>query len=1008
MQSREAQQDASLRQIPQDTLRRWQSQLQGDLTQLRADQSYKPTPADAQLSQPPGEDFELGEQVGCGGMGDVFRARQPQLERLVAFKRLKAEHRGHEKLREAFVAEAVVTGRLEHPNIVPVYALGEDEGSPFMAMKLVEGRTWKELLAEASQTDPTPQLEILLQLCNAVAFAHSRGIVHNDLKPANVMLGEFGEVILLDWGMAVDFRDAPDPDSRVRHRSSLDGPCGTPSYIAPELAMGQGALLGPWTDVYLLGGILYEILSGHPPHRGGSVSLALQSALQGSPAELPDSVPPPLIEICRNSLARLPCNRYADVGEFQEALRSYLRNQQSLHLSQRAEEKLEACRQAGRASSSEQDRLRLYADYAACVAGFAEARAVWQGNRDAARGEEEARLAFAEHALQHGDLGLAQVHLGELQGSARAGALRVRVDAASERRRGSRRAARRLRRMLQLAALLIVVALLGISAILLLWKNQSERQQARSEALASSMLFKLYPPLNRLGRLDLLVGVAQSLDDYYQDFSLEAASDEELVNFSELRLHLADIYAMQAQPQEALAHYYQALEPLEQLLSRQPGNIDAHQAASTIQTRIGQRCRSFGMQEEALQALARAETAAERARQLGGAFQTMSIAYEQARVLTDMGRTDEAFSVYLDAWEAFRARPEANEADLDANQAELYQVLAAAFAASAEWEQAFAAWSSAQQTCQRILQADPQNYRVHERLCENFDRVAAQQLLLGRLEQAQTTLEEGLAEKWRLNARHPELPAAQRALFSSYNLMGRLYEARGELEAAREVFAKSVDVARELVAADGSHAQWQRDLSVGCDDAARVHRALGDQAAALASSIEALAISEQAHALDPSNDPNLHGLPWSRFFWVGFSAALQEDYALAVATFERGRQTFPGLFYLHLWRVALGGAPELLREVSVPEGSWQQDLKLFFLGEISADQLLARAQAADNASERAQLSCEAHAYIGLSLEQQEPERARQHYRLCLETLVSEFYEYQWAQARLRKKIPTDP
>ncbi len=281
---------------------------------------------------------------GRGGMGEVWLAEDGQIGRRVALKRLRGER---VEQKERFLAEAQITGQLEHPSIVPLHDLGVDEeGRPFYVMKFVHGRTLKDAILEYHSTDPSPkvprevqQLQLLegfVDLCHAVAFAHSRGVLHRDLKPSNIMLGQFGETLLIDWGLAkvMDQPEEPGDESYV-HVSSSSGSSatqdgsvlGSPAYMAPEVAEGRIAEVDETTDVYLLGATLYEILTGRPPREGSSNLEMLDLARTVSPTaprKLNRSVTPALEAICLKAMAQRMQDRYRTALEVAEEVQRYL------------------------------------------------------------------------------------------------------------------------------------------------------------------------------------------------------------------------------------------------------------------------------------------------------------------------------------------------------------------------------------------------------------------------------------------------------------------------------------------------------------------------------------------------------------------------------------------------------------------------------------------------------------------------------------------------------------
>ena len=280
----------------------------------------------------------LGEVLGEGGMGVVHHAMQTSLARAVAVKRLKSSEQAAER---RLMLEARLTGALEHPNVVPVHALERDEtGRPMIVMKRVEGRSWSELL---SAVPPERRLDeevlrehlgTLVQVARALHFAHSRRVIHRDVKPENVMLGSFGEVYLVDWGIAVSL----DRVVGVPFAGDVRTIEGTPVYLAPEMAGAEGARLDERTDVYLLGATLFEVLTGKPPHAADSVTAVLVKAFSGDVPPLPKGTPVELASIVRRALSREREDRFASAAELAEAIEAFLRHRHSARL----------CAEAGR------------------------------------------------------------------------------------------------------------------------------------------------------------------------------------------------------------------------------------------------------------------------------------------------------------------------------------------------------------------------------------------------------------------------------------------------------------------------------------------------------------------------------------------------------------------------------------------------------------------------------------------------------------------------------------
>jgi eukaryotic-like serine/threonine-protein kinase len=384
----------------------------------------RPTPSppdalpvfDAQLKR----DLCLGRTLGRGGMGLVRLAEQRSLRREVAVKTLQGDTADPTAASE-LLEEAWTTGMLEHPNIVPVHGLGVDErGAPMLVMKRIEGVAWNEAIADAEalpehfrgDSPLESHLRILMQVCQAAHFAHSRGIVHRDLKPSNVMLGSYGEVYVVDWGLAMHLQKASTPIDRAQAIS------GTPAYMAPEMAAGQLEAIGPHTDVYLLGSLLHEILTGRPRHAGETILETLQAAHQSAPPQLPAEVPKALAAVVTRATARDPSARYASADVFRRAVADYLRYRESHRLYQDAYQRLErlrGCLAGAEASATSGDaRARLYELFAECRFAFEHARRIWPAHEDAARGLRQATEVMAIFELDRGDEQAASLHLAEL------------------------------------------------------------------------------------------------------------------------------------------------------------------------------------------------------------------------------------------------------------------------------------------------------------------------------------------------------------------------------------------------------------------------------------------------------------------------------------------------------------------------------------------------------------------------------------------------------------------
>lgn len=339
----------------------------------------------------------VGKLLGQGGAGSVHEAWQPSLERSVAIKRIRRRP-VTEDLVSALVEEARLAGSLEHPNILPVHELGRDgPGHPVIVMQKVQGTTWSDLLAsphhpswERWRGDRLERhIQILIQVCRAVEFAHAHGILHLDVKPENVMLGDFGEVWLMDWGVATRLADM---DSLPRGQV-----VGTPAFMAPEMLVGRNCT-EERTDQFLLGAVLQSVLTGKLPYSGDRIETVLRKVLMCEEPPLPAGTPAELVSIVRKARAKHLTDRYADVATFRMALEDFLEHRGAQRVIDTANHRLEELeRVLGQAAGDAAALGRSAASIANLSSrarfGFEQALTLWPASAEARDGLQRVLVA---------------------------------------------------------------------------------------------------------------------------------------------------------------------------------------------------------------------------------------------------------------------------------------------------------------------------------------------------------------------------------------------------------------------------------------------------------------------------------------------------------------------------------------------------------------------------------------------------------------------------------------
>jgi eukaryotic-like serine/threonine-protein kinase len=299
-----------------------------------------PTSVDDAPAEAPSTRYDMGELLGVGGMGEVRQCADQAIGRVVARKAIRGVANATGASRARFIREARVQGQLEHPAVVPVYDLARDEQGDYFTMKRIRGLTLKEIIVGHRAGDTKIQavhtrrrlLSAMMQVCQCIAYAHTRGVLHRDVKPSNVMLGDFGEVYVLDWGVARVEETASDTGITAGDRHKITRPggmVGTLGYASPEQARAENETLTPRSDVYSLGVILFELLALQSMHPRDSPEAMLLSTLHSGgfrPSERRpvEVVPVELDDIVAKATALDPRDRYASARELHDAIERFL------------------------------------------------------------------------------------------------------------------------------------------------------------------------------------------------------------------------------------------------------------------------------------------------------------------------------------------------------------------------------------------------------------------------------------------------------------------------------------------------------------------------------------------------------------------------------------------------------------------------------------------------------------------------------------------------------------
>lgn len=777
--------------------------------------------------------FQILRPHAAGGIGQVFLAQDGELHRQVALKEIAPGRANDHESRARFVQEAEITGGLEHPGIVPIYGMGRyADGRPYYAMRFIPGQNLQEALDRFHADkgfgvlDGIAFRQILrrfLDVCNAISYAHSRGVVHRDLKPSNIMLGQFGETLVVDWGLAkaLDRAEpttgghertlpdaAPDQACLLKPRSGSQPTqhgqaIGTPAFMSPEQAAGKVAELGPATDVYSLGAVLYVILTGRAPFDGeiGLVLRRVQSGDFPAPRRVNQQTPRPLEAICLKAMARRAADRYPTALALAADVEHWLSDEPVVaHTDSRPEWLARWARRhrslvAGATATILVAFITLTAANLALLAANTRERIA--RNQAVEKGQE---------VSQQRDL--ARRHY------------QVAMDAFNELVFGiqnqldDRTASRELR------GVLLAKASQGLQKLL---EESGNRQPGARVALIWAHL--------RRGDVALQKGATVEARQNYESArnlasdltAAEHASPQAQRELAVCHEKVGDVLLLQADTGGALRAFRAGLAICQQLAVEQPKSGQAQRDLSVSHAKIGDVLAHLGETKGALEsycaalelhkALAGANPASRQAqRDLAFSFGKVGC------VLQLMNEAQDAQVAYRSAME-IRAKlaavePACSQAlrDLTLSHDNLGDL--ALQAGDARF--ALESYRTASKIRKKLADDDSANWQAQRDLAVSFSKIGDVLLHLHDARDACESYRQGLLISRKLAAADATNLQAQRDLSVCQNKLGNAFLRLGEIRAALEAYRSALAIDENLAVADSASSQSQRDWLVSC------------------------------------------------------------------------------------------------------------------------------------------------------------------------------------------------
>ncbi len=867
-----------------------------------------------------GDRFTILKPHAAGGLGQVSLGRDNRLGRRVAVKEIRPERRHDLNLRQRFLVEAEITGQLEHPGIVPIYALEHDSnGQPFYVMRFLAGQTLAEAIAQFHSRRGGPPATIgpakegslpavdfrslafrnLLQrfvdVSQTIAYAHSQQVIHRDLKPANVMLGEYGETLVLDWGLAKRLgRTDDDPnvaqtppgdvlpnDSNLTQAGQI---LGTLSFMSPEQAVG--AEVGPPTDIYALGAILYNLLTGQAPHAGKPLAKALadlRTESPPSPKAKRSGVPSALEAICLKAMARSTEERYSSA--------------------------MAVAREADRWLADEP--VEAYAD------PWMDKARRWMKRHRTLAVSGATTLLLAALAAGGAALLVTQQNVALAEKNSELTEANIREAAA---RRQSDENFKR-----------------SLDAVDKYLKRVGESKELKARGLADL-------------RRDLL-GTAQ---DFYARFVAEHGDDPSLrVELANSQGNLGFLASESGSPRAAIDHYKKMQALYNQLTRGEPASVEHQKHLATAFFNLGYGYKAVGetnaSEENYRQALRQYQQLVASHPQTIEFGRALAMTHNHlANLYQDTNRSEPALNSYRDAERILEALTAAHLNDVETTVllANSYSDLALAYDHSQNATKAGEYYAKAVRLREQLVANDPAKLEFQRGAAVSYGNLGLAYLSGNQMEQAAESLQRAVTIYEALVRGRPWVTDYQAELAGSYSNLALLHANSQQLEKAREGFQKNVDIREQLAQQFPEVLDYAADLGGGYNNLGQIQSNSGNPNAAFETFTKAIAKLESVLAKEPNHDRGRRFLSFACFGRAKLLGHLSR-HAEALQDWDRGLElTDPqGNPAIRVMRV------ETLARLGVYERFTGESKELAFIAKLPRSQYnLARANALASAT----------------------------------------------------------